>query len=96
MQNWAPDPPAPVRPEIREYQWPNAGASPVAAFSIVAKEGTVHNATAVWMQDGMICFFTPEGVADQLPIGAVDRERTQQLNAVHDLKLPLPAVSAAN
>jgi len=38
----------------------------------------------------------PRALGGQLPIGTVDRERTQQLNAAHDLKLPLPAVAAAN
>ena len=94
MQNWAPDPPA--RPTVHEYQWPNSEDNPAAVFSIVTGDSTVHRAIAVWAQDGMICFFTPEGVVGHLPIGTVDRERTQQLNAVHDLKLPLPAVAAAN
>jgi len=38
----------------------------------------------------------PRALGGQLPIGTVDRERTQQLNAALDLKLPLPAVAAAN
>jgi len=94
VQNWAPDPPA--RPTVHEYQWPTSEDNPAAVFSIVTKDGTVHRAIAVWAQDGAVCFFTPEGAGGQLPIGTVDRERTQQLNAAHRLKLPLPAVAAAN
>jgi len=96
VQNWAPAPLPRVRPETHDYQWQDSGYNPAAVLSVVAKDGTVHSATAVWVQDGMVCFFTPEGAGGQLPLVGIDRERTQQVNAEHDLKLQLPGVASSS
>ena len=86
-----PPPPPPPRPEMHEYSWPNSGGNPDAAFSIVLKDGTVHRAAAVWVQDNTVCFITPEGTGGQLPLTSVDREDTHRANAEQNLKLSLPA-----
>jgi hypothetical protein len=86
-----PPPPPPPRPEIHEYNWPSSGANPDAAFSIVLKDGTVHRAAAVWIQDNTVCFITPEGAGGQFLLTRVDREDTRRANAEQNLKLSLPA-----
>ena len=87
-----PPPPAPpIRPETREYTWPASGTdSSATTFSIVSKDGQVQSATAVWVQDNALCYFTPDGGKGQIPIGSVDRQATRQRNAEKQLTLWLP------
>lgn len=86
-----PPPPPPPRPETHEYNWPSSGDNPGAAFSIVLKDGTVHRAAAVWVQDNTICFITPGGTGGQLPLTSANREDTHRANAEQNLALSLPA-----
>jgi hypothetical protein len=86
-----PPPPAaePVRPVIHEYRWPDSASAP-AAFSVVAKDGTVRFALAVWIQDGTLHYVAKDGKQERLPLDAVDRAATRQLNAERRLHLWLP------
>jgi len=86
-----PSPPQPMRSELREYHWPGSTGNRTVAFSIVGNDATVHPAIAVWVQDSMVCFTTTGGAGGQLPLAAVDRERTRRANAEQHLTLPLPA-----
>jgi hypothetical protein len=86
-----PPPPPPIQPETREYQWPaSASDSSATTFSIVSKDGQVQLATAVWVQDNALCYFTPDGRKGRIQIGSVDRQSTRQRNAENHLNLWLP------
>jgi hypothetical protein len=85
-----PPPPPPIRPETREYTWPAAETDSSATFSIVSKDGQVQSATAVWVQDQTLCFFTPDGNKGRMAIESVDRQATRQRNAEKQLSLWLP------
>jgi hypothetical protein len=50
----------------------------MAVFSFVSKDGTVHHATAVWVQDETVCFITPEGTRSK---GAKAAQRPQRAAA---------------
>jgi len=84
-------PPPPVKPEMHEYNWPKSDSDPPAAFSIVAKNGTVYLATAVWVQDDTVRFTTPDGAGGHLPLASVALQNTRAANAEKNLKLSLPA-----
>jgi len=86
-------PPPPVTPAVYEYSWPDSSSGSATAFAIVSKAGKVHRAIALWVQDGSLCFTTPDGVGKQLPLNDVDGRATTRLNAEMQLKLsiPLPA-----
>ncbi len=83
-------PPPPVRSQMHEYHWPSSGDDPKAALSIVSTDGSVHHAIAVWVQDSMVCFVTPDGGGGHLPLSNVNRELTNQANKQQNLNLPLP------
>jgi hypothetical protein len=75
---------------VQEYSWPDSGSGSVTAFAIVSKDGTVHRAIAVWVQDDNLCFTTPTGIGQQLPLNEVDGKATTRINAELKLKLPMP------
>ena len=84
-------PPPPIQPQVREYNWPASGSSPVAsAFSIVSRDGRERSAVAVWTQDNFLNYVAPNGSRERLPVESVDRDATIKRNAEKDLKLPLP------
>jgi len=83
-------PPPPVTPVVREYSWPDSGNGSATAFAIVSKDGKVHRAIAVWVQDERLCFTTPQGVGQQLSLTEVDGKATTRTNAELKLKLPMP------
>ena len=91
-----PPPPLPIRPETREYHWPDSASDPKAVFSIVSKDRSVHQAIAVWAQDADVCFIAPDGAGGQLPISSVDRESTYRVNTQKKLRLSLPAEISAS
>ena len=83
-------PPPPATPVVREYSWPDSASGSATAFAIVSKDGTVHRAIAVWVQDDSLCFTTLHGVGQQLPLNDVDGKATTRINAELKLKLPMP------
>jgi hypothetical protein len=83
-------PPPPVTPVVLEYSWPDSGSGSATAFTIVSKDGAVHRAIAVWVQDERLCFTTPQGVGQQLSLTEVDGKATTRTNAELKLKLPMP------
>jgi hypothetical protein len=83
-------PPPPATPVVLEYSWPDSGSGSATAFAIVSKDGTVHRALAVWLQDESLCFTTPQGIGQQLPLTQVDGKATTRINAELKLKLPMP------
>jgi hypothetical protein len=85
-------PPPPVRPELREYKWPDSSVDTAAAFVLMAADGSVHSAIAVWVQDNTINYITPEGAGGRLGLHSVNREGTRLANAAKHLTLWLPAV----
>ena len=92
-ESWAPivvqPPPPPVRPEIHEYTWPKSATN--AVFSIVAKDGSVQSAVAVWVQGNSVRYIGPEGTAGHLPLDSVNRQATRRANSEKNLTLALPA-----
>ncbi len=73
----APVPPPTIRLEVREYHWPSStSGSGATTFSIISKDGSVQSATAWWVQDGSICFITPDGSQHRIPIDSVDHKAT--------------------
>ncbi len=87
-------PPEPPRLVIREYKGAATGSDASAVFSIVAKDGSVRSAIAVWVLDGAVHYLDPDGVPAQVLLGSVDREATRRANAEKRLTLWLPAASA--
>jgi hypothetical protein len=83
-------PPPPATPVVQEYSWPDSDRGSATAFAIVSKDGTVHRAIAVWVQDESLCFTTPNGIGQQLPLNKVDGKSTTRMNAELKLKLPMP------
>jgi hypothetical protein len=84
-------PPTPIRPETREYNWPESATSPAAStFSIVSNDRREQPAVAVWAQDHSLCYIAPNGTSGRTPIESIDREATIQRNAEKNLRLWLP------
>jgi hypothetical protein len=96
----APPPPRePVRPDIREYEWPSpTDANPIeqepATFSIALENGTVHSAEAAWVQNGTLHFVSSEGVQRQISLSLVDRNLTEKLNRQKKIRFRVPATGA--
>ncbi len=87
-------PPPPVRPQIHEYNWPAPGGDATTArFSIVSKDHNVESAVAVWVQDKVVHYVTPDGSDHQMKVESVDREATRRRNAEKGLSLWLPTGS---
>jgi hypothetical protein len=89
---WAPmpRPEPPARPVVHDYNYPEGDAS--AVFSIIAKDGSTRSASAVWVEDGVVHYITPEGVGGRLPLGNIDRQATSRANGEKHLRLWLPAI----
>lgn len=85
-----PPPPPPAQPVIRNYHWPESPQTQAQTFSLVGRDGAVHQAIAVWVQDGEMRFATPKGSMERLPLRAMDRDATQRLNTEKGLTLWLP------
>jgi hypothetical protein len=81
-------PPPPAVPALHEYSWPDSGGDAATAFAIVAKDGTVQRAIAVWVQDNRLRFITPDGIGRELVLNNIDRPNTVRMNAGLGLKLP--------
>jgi hypothetical protein len=81
-------PPPPARPEIHEYNW-QGPSDPQATFAIVAKDGSVHLAIAVWVQGNKVRYVAPDDSSGQLALESVDRAATRKVNADKHMVLPL-------
>lgn len=86
-----PPPPPPVQPVIHEYNWPKSSDSVAGEFSLVMKDGTVHLATAVWVQDNEVRYFTRDGDPEHVSANLIDREASRRRNVEKGLSLWLPA-----
>ena len=86
MQQAAPPPttPAPRQSEISEYIWRSSSDdSHTTSFFIVAKDGLVQSALAVWVQGKALCYYAPDGSTGRMPIDSIDVETTRQRSAGH-------------
>jgi hypothetical protein len=86
-------PPPPPTPEsdMRDYHWPSSGGrSSATTYSIVSKDGKVLFAAAVWIQDNVLSYYTPDHNTGRIPIGSIDRQATRQRNAEQQIILWLP------
>jgi hypothetical protein len=96
----APPPPRePVRPEIREYEWPSPTEASLleqepATFSIALEDGTLHSAEAAWVQNGMLHFVSSGGAHRQVSLNLVDRDLTEKLNRQKKIRFRVPATGA--
>jgi hypothetical protein len=81
-------PPIPVQPVLQVYHWPD---SPVPAhFSLVAKNGQVRDAVAVWVQGPQVRYMLAGGATGAFAPTSIDCAATDRLNAASNLRLPLP------
>ena len=93
-----PKPAEPVRSAITEYK----GAAPAEpepagerpAFAIVLKDGTAHDAMAVWVQEGALHYIDSEGGHHEARLDVVDRQATKSRNRERRLELRLPPADA--
>jgi hypothetical protein len=96
-ENWGPTfiqpPTPPVRPELHEYKWPDSSGDTAATFVLMLTDGSVRPAVAVWIQDSIVHYITPEGAGGRLGLHSVNREGTRLANAAKHLTLWLPAGS---
>ena len=87
-----PPPSPPPTPEIHEYS--GASAAPASdeqpAYAIALKDGSVHAAAAVTVQDNTLHYVDPDGQHRLVPLDMVDREATRRLNRERNLRLQLP------
>lgn len=89
-------PPAePAKPEVHEYNWPTTSESEMReaespSFSVALKDGSVYSAKAIWIQNGMLYFLTPEGECRSVSVSSVDRSLTEKLNKERKLRFRLP------
>jgi hypothetical protein len=88
-------PPSPARPEIREYveaspagPLPSQEEQPV--FEIALKDGSVHQAVAVWAAGEDLHYIDTEGRRRRVSLAAIDRAATRRLNRQRNLRLPVP------
>jgi hypothetical protein len=86
-----------VRSEIHEYN-PTA-AEPVPgeeqpAFAIVLRDGSVHSAVAVSVQDEVLNYVDPDGEHRRVPLDTVDRQATRRVNRERKLELHVPPPTA--
>lgn len=89
-----PEPPPVVHPEVHEYKQTSAN-EPVAvqeppAFALALRDGSVHFAAAVSVQDDGLHYVDIDGRHETVALNALDRETTQRLNQERKLKLHLP------
>jgi len=66
---------------------PSAPAVEPPSFAIVLKDGSVREAAAVTVQDGMVHYVDPNGEHGRVGLEAVDREATKRLNRERKLDL---------
>jgi hypothetical protein len=88
-------PPEPPRPVLQVYHWAETPASPQAIFSIVSRDGVVHRALAVWVQDNELRYTAANGAAGRMAAGAIDCAATARLNAQQQVSLRLPGCEAS-
>jgi hypothetical protein len=87
-----PVPPSPpARSVIREYNWPGSTSHSASTISLVAKDGTVRLAMAVWTEDGVVHYTGRDGTVGRLPLDSINREATARTNAEGQVTLWLPA-----
>jgi hypothetical protein len=85
-------PPSPIVPAILEYTSPLASSTALEqpAFAIVLKDGSIHSALAVSVQDDMLYYVDSERGHLRVSLDAVDREATARRNRERKLELRLP------
>ena len=74
--------------EWSDYKAPDS--APNATFLIALKNGTVRPAVAVCVQQDMITYIAPGGIAERVPLTRVDRTTTRHLNLKQGTPLWLP------
>jgi hypothetical protein len=77
----------PIKPMIREYNFPEESDKRGNTFSIVLADGTELSAIAVWRQDDWLHYVTPAGVARRVLVEMADREATMLRNREKGLTL---------
>lgn len=82
-------PPAPIRSAIQEVN-PPPTTEPPAFFAIALREGAPLTAAAVWVQGSDLRYVDAEGTNRRIPLSAVDRKATREMNQARHLNLQLP------
>jgi hypothetical protein len=83
-------PPIPVHPVIQVYHWAENPAAAPAHFSLVAKNGQVREALAVWVQDAKVRYMMAGGLTGAFAPTSIDCGATDRLNTANQLRLALP------
>ena len=87
-------PPPPIRSSIQEFNAPEvnpaASREPPAFFVIALKDGSRHTAVAVWVQQDQLRYVDADDQNRRVPLAAVDRVATRELNQARHLNLRLP------
>jgi hypothetical protein len=78
--------------EVHEYNWPESGDAS-ATLAIVAKDGSVRKAIAVWLEENAVHYITPEDATERIGLDSIDLPATRRVNAEKHLLLPLPAAA---
>ena len=98
VQQAPPPPPQPPRPALYEYKpgslpEPGPPAEP-RTFAIILRDGSVHEAMAVWVQEDTLHYMDSDGRHRQTPLDAVDRQSSRRVNRERQLELNIPAPAA--
>ena len=80
-------PQMPVQPVLQVYHWPD-GQAP-AHFSLVAKNGQVRDAVAVWVQGTQVRYSLADGASGAFAPTSIDCAATNRLNTASNLRLQL-------
>jgi hypothetical protein len=79
---------------VNEYNWKDAdvaaGDASAPTFTIALKDGSLHYATATWLQNGQLHYIDSEGRQEVLSSNRIDRSTTERLNEEKKLRLQLP------
>jgi hypothetical protein len=84
-----------ARSQMRDYKDDTGTAgetspgAPQATFSIALRDGTTQAAVAIWVQDNVLHYRTPEGAQRQVAVSAIDRPTTDRVNREKNLTFPL-------
>jgi hypothetical protein len=87
-------PPPPIHSSIQELNIkevnPAASSEPPALFVIALKDGSRLSAVAVWVQQNQLRYVDADDQNRRVPLAAVDRAATRELNQARHLNLRVP------
>ncbi len=82
-------PPEPIHSSIQELK-PAPSSEPPVFFVIALKDGSRLTAAAVWVQGNDLRYVDADDQNRRVPLAAIDRTATRELNQARNLNLRLP------